>query len=336
MLQNHELTARVISHLDSLRDIIVCSAVSKSWHSTVSNLAPTALVIPGHDASLTVMATDSILYWVQQKQRHGHLHNLHTLSILLMKVSEDVATSISVDALASFGQAVIAFAGLWPLTRTTLDGPFKLTQVVLLLPTTLQSLHAKVGYRQEYADDDDEDEGSISLALFKKFDSLRSLRLEIASPATHDTVFVVDTALPNLQCLHVSPCTTTYIDDVVELLPNLTHVALIVRDIDAQEFADLPCIHYLCLGLIDVSSHKVSFVVKSDSSLCELRMVVPLDVHVNIQLQKPDLYYDCSGSSWELAKLLLRGLHARCLKTFNQFPAVISIACVTETCELAV
>ncbi len=91
VLQNHELTARVISHLDSLRDIIVCSAVSKSWHSTVSNLAPTSLVIPGHDADLTVIATDSILYWVQQKQRQGHLHNLHTLSILLMQMTEGVA-----------------------------------------------------------------------------------------------------------------------------------------------------------------------------------------------------------------------------------------------------
>ncbi len=74
-----------------------------------------------------------------------------------MKASEDVATSISADALASFGQAVIAFAGLWPLTHTTLHGPFQLTQIVVLLPTTLQSLHAKVDCRQECNDDDDDE-----------------------------------------------------------------------------------------------------------------------------------------------------------------------------------
>jgi len=307
VLQNHELTARVISHLDSLRDIIVCSAVSKSWHTTVSNLAPKSLVIPGHGANLTVIATDRILYWVQQKQRQGHLHNLHTLSILLMKASEDVATSISVRELASFGQAVIAFAGLWPLTRTTLDGPFKLTQIVLLLPTTLQSLHARVGCRQEY-DDDDDDDGSIPLALFKKFESLRSLHLQIVSPASQERMFEVDTALPNLQCLHVSPCTTTCYDGLAQLLPNLTHAALVVRDLDAQEFADLQCIQCLCLGLIDVSSPRVSFVVQADSSLRELRMVVPFQVIVNIELQKSDLCYDCRGDNWAVSKAATQGI----------------------------
>ena len=63
-----------------------------------------------------------------------------------MKASEDVATSISADALASFGQAVIAFAGLWPLPHTTLHGPFQLTQIVVLLPTTLQSRLPAAGF----------------------------------------------------------------------------------------------------------------------------------------------------------------------------------------------
>ncbi|KAL0032484.1 hypothetical protein WJX77_003197 [Trebouxia sp. C0004] len=80
VLQNHELTARVISHLDSLRDNIVCSAVSKSWHTTVSNITPMSLVIPGHDANVTVIATARILYWVQQRQHQGY-QDLHSLSL---------------------------------------------------------------------------------------------------------------------------------------------------------------------------------------------------------------------------------------------------------------
>ena len=314
VLQNHELTARVISHLDSLRDIIVCSAVSKSWHTAISDLAPTSLVIPGHDAKLTVTATKSILCWVQQKQCQGHLHNLHTLSVLLMKASEDVATSISADALASFGQAVIAFAGLWPLTCITLDGPFQLTQVVLLLPTTLESLHARVDCKQEY---DDDDNGTIYLSQYKRFGSLRSLHLETVSPASRKRFFEVDTALPNLQCLHVSPCFTTCFDNLVKLLPNLTHAALVVSGPDAQllqEFADLQCIQYLCLGLTNrhVSSPLVSFVVQADSSLHELRMVIA-EVMIDVKVQKSDLCYDCRGKRWGLAKLPLRGMHARCL-----------------------
>lgn len=306
MLQNHELTARVISHLDSLRDIIVSSSVSKSWHSTVSNLAPTSLVIPDHDAILKAIATDSILYWVQQRQRQGLLHNLHTLSIL-MEWSEDVARSISVHELASFGQAVIAFAGLWPLTHTKLHGPFKLTQIVLLLPTTLQSLHARLGCSEDHDDEEYDDDDGISLALFNNFGSLRSLHLEIVSPASRDRIFEIDTALPSLQCLHVSPCTTTYDDDLAQLLPSLTHAALVVRDHDIQEFADLQCIQYLCVGLVNVSIHLVSFVVKADSSLHELQIVVAKSVTINIELQKSDLSYNCCGKCWAITKAATPG-----------------------------
>ncbi len=317
VLQNHELTARVIGHLDSLRDIIVCSAVSKSWHNTVSKLAPTSLVIPGHDANLTVIATARILYWVQQKQHQGHLQDLHTLSVLLLSAPDMIARSISVDELVSFGQAVIAFAGLWPLTRTTLVGPFKLTQVVLLLPTTLQSLHVRVGRRLELDDDDDDSADNISLALFKGLESLRFLHLEFVGPARPERTFELDTALLNLQCLHVSPCTTTCYDDLAQLLPNLTHVALVVRDLDAQEFADLPCIQYLCLGLIHVSIRLVSFVVKADSSLRELRMVVALGVTINIEVQKSDLCYNCCGNSWAISKAATQGIACKMPKDFQ-------------------
>ena len=309
VLQNHELTARVISHLDSLRDIIVCSAVSKSWHTIVSNLAPTILVIPGHDANLTITVTENILYWVQQKQRKGHLHNLHTLSVLLMKAPEDVATSISADALASFGQAVIAFAGLWPLTHTTLHGPFQVTQIVVLLPTTLQSLHAKVDCRQECNDDDDDER--ISSAMFERFDSLCSLHLVIVSPACQVRSFEVNAALPNLQCLHVSPCITTCFNDHTLLLPKLTHASLFMAKAELlQEFADLPCIQYLCLGIIQVecyvSNRLVSFVVQADSRLHELRMVVAA-VIMDVKVQKSDLSYDCRGDRWAISNAATQG-----------------------------
>ena len=300
MLQNRELTARVISHLDSLRDILVCSAVSKSWHSTVSNLAPTSLVIPGQDASLTVNATDSILYWVQQKQRQGHLHNLHTLSILLVKTTENVATSTSVHELSSFGRALIAFAGLWPLMRTTLDGPFDLTQIVLLLPTTLQSLHATVNCSLH-----DEYGNCIRLSLFEGLISLQSLHLEFEGFAGEDMFVNIDVHLPNLQRLHVSPWFTVWDNDsICELLPNLTHIAVILGADEAQGCADLPRIQHLCLGLVETHSNDVyPFLVKANSPLLELRMLAFSTVKMRIEIQKPALSYDCraSHSGWAVS-----------------------------------
>ncbi len=64
---------------------------------------------------------------------------------------------------------MVAFAGLWPLTNIALGGPFMLTQVVLLLPTTLQTLRATVNPRQEL---DSDGGGNISLAHFKRLKSL--------------------------------------------------------------------------------------------------------------------------------------------------------------------
>ncbi len=118
MLHNQELTAADLSHPDSLRDIIACSAVSKCWLATLSNLALASLVIPGPNTKLTLTAT--------QKHSNGPSQNLHRFSVLLMAL-EDMAPSIAVDGLAAFGLAVLALAGLWPLNVTTLDGPFMLT-----------------------------------------------------------------------------------------------------------------------------------------------------------------------------------------------------------------
>ncbi len=291
MLQNQELTAAVLSHLDSLRDIIACSAVSKCWLATVSSLAPTSLVIPGPNAKLTLPATHQIQYRVQQKHSSGHLQNLHRLSVLL-EASEDVAIILS-DGLAAFGLAMVAFAGLWPLTVVTLGGPFMLTQVVPLLPTTLQSLRATVGPRQEL---DSDGGGNISLARFKRLKSLRILYLNFGGHASQEKAFELDAALPNLHDLHVSPCTTTcYIDSVAGLLPNLTHAACVVRNCDAEKFADLPCIQCLCLGLIKADDSDVSFVVKADSRLQKLSMYVSSGVTIVIVSHKSDLCFHCGG-----------------------------------------
>ena len=132
-------------------------------------------------------------------------------------------------------------------------------------------------------------------------------------------MFEIDTALPNLQCLHVSPFTTTYYDNLAQLLPNLTHAALVARDHDAQELADLHYIQCLCLALIDIGNDLVSFVVKADSSLRELRMVATLRVTINIQVQKSDLCYECYGNRWTISNAATQGVACKVPKDFQPF-----------------
>ena len=262
----------------------------------VSNLAPTALAIPGPNTKFTCKTTDPILYWVQQKQCQGHFQNLHSLSF----ETEDVATSTSTNELASFGQTMIAFAGMWPLTSIRLHGPFKLTQVVLLLPTTLQSLHATVNCSLH-----DEYGNCIRLSLFEGLISLQSLHLEFEGFAGEDMFVNIDVDLPNLQRLHVSPWFTVWDNDsICELLPNLTHIAVILGADEAQGCADLPRIQHLCLGLVETHSNDVyPFLVKANSPLLELRMLAFSTVKMRIEIQKPALSYDCraSHSGWAVS-----------------------------------
>lgn len=94
----------------------------------------------------------------------------------------------------------------------------------------------------------------------------------------------------------MSPYTTTcYIESVAGLLPNLTHAAFVVRNCDAEKFADLPCIECLCLDFIRADDSDVSFMVKADSRLQMLRMYASSEVTVVIVSHKSDLLFDCGG-----------------------------------------
>ena len=94
----------------------------------------------------------------------------------------------------------------------------------------------------------------------------------------------------------MSPYTTTcYIESVAGLLPNLTHAAFVVRNCDAEKFADLPCIECLCLDFIRADDSDVSFMVKADSRFRKLVMYASSGVTIVIVLHKSDFCFYCGG-----------------------------------------
>ena len=89
----------VFAHLESLEDIIKCSAVSKTWLLVGENLKPNSLLIPGANPHLDGKGMVQVLRWVQCKQQLGHMQ---------------VVASIT-EAPNNFGDAIIVF-----LIHTTL------------------------------------------------------------------------------------------------------------------------------------------------------------------------------------------------------------------------
>ncbi len=295
VFQNEELTTTILSHLDSMQDIGFCSAVSKCWHAAVDRMVPISLIIPGSNARLTYRSTDGALRWLQRKQVQGFFQNLHSLSLLL-KASERGFGSGSDNSLAAFGLAVIAFAGLWPLTACKIDGPFKLQQLAELLPSTLRFLHVTVDCKRDphfgWGD-------IIPLSIFQPLTELQSLHVAV-DPPDGDHTFELDTVCPNLEHFHLTPCQCDFnLGPLANLLPNVSHVALTVHVKDAQNYIRLPHVKYLGLVLLNEPQLdiQVRAVVEDNSHLRQLLLLTATGVDVDICFRKQDLLYECRGVS---------------------------------------
>ena len=139
MLQNEELVAAVLGHIESLRDLLRCSAVNRCWHSAFKILSPTTIEIPGYSrdySSTNYVDHDTIVQWLQQKHQQQYFDKLQNLSLSLSDYASD-----DQHLVAASGLAMLMLAGLWPLIACSIDGPFDLYQIAGLLPHTLHHLH---------------------------------------------------------------------------------------------------------------------------------------------------------------------------------------------------
>jgi len=102
-VQEAGLLVLVLNHLESLEDILSCSAVSKCWHSAFQHIQPAGLTLPGRSSRLDEDGVMSVLRWIQNKQKQGALQ---------VKVA-DLRKQYSTGALATF----IAMPGLCFVTK---------------------------------------------------------------------------------------------------------------------------------------------------------------------------------------------------------------------------
>ena len=72
-VQEAGLLVLVLNHLESLEDILSCSAVSKRWHCACQHIQPASLTLPGRSSRLDEDGMMSVLRWIQNKQKQGAL-----------------------------------------------------------------------------------------------------------------------------------------------------------------------------------------------------------------------------------------------------------------------
>jgi len=289
VFQNEELVAAVLGHIDSLRDLLRCSAVNSCWHSASKILRPTSIEIPGIYGVEEYIDSDVILQWLQQKHQQQYFDRLQNLSLSL---SKSAAAVDDVHQLAACGLAILTLAGLWPLKACSIDGPFDVYQIAGLLPQTLHHLHVKV-------DADHRDYHKIDICIFQRFRSLRLLHLSAAERGPIAGIQMrFPMALPNLRHLYLSPWPFKDNGMLANSLPQLTHAALHVHATDFQKYVKLPHIEYLGRQLVNLRNEAVQMKVKvaADSHLNCLVLSVPENVKLDLCLDKSDLLYQIRGS----------------------------------------
>jgi len=287
VFQNEELVAAVLGHIDSLRDLLRCSAVNRCWHSASKILRPTSIEIPGYYSSEEYVDFDDIVRWMQQKHQQQYFDKLQNLSLLL---SEAVAAADDVHWLAACGLAMLTLAVLWPLKACSVSGPIHVYQIAGLLPQTLHHLHVKV-------DADHQDYHKIDICIFQRFRSLRLLHLSAAERGPIAGIHMRSPmVLPNLRHLHLS-WPFKHNGTLADSFPLLSHAALHVHATAFKQYVKLPHIEYLDLQLVNLENEAVQVKVKvdADSHLSCLVLSVPENVKVDLCLDKPNLMYQIRG-----------------------------------------
>ena len=72
-VQEAGLLVFVLNHLESLEDILSCSAVNKLWQCACQQIQPASLTLPGRSSRLGEVGMMSVLRWIQNKQKQGAL-----------------------------------------------------------------------------------------------------------------------------------------------------------------------------------------------------------------------------------------------------------------------
>ena len=249
----------VLSCLESLEDLIRCSAVCKSWNEASEKVQPASLdmavkqwaPLSGRRSQREQLG--SILHSLQLHTRKGRFCKLRYL-----QVSCGAGTGHEL----SFMRCFLTLAGSWELHSCHIHGMLKFAVASHLLPSCLQHIALSADFVVP---------GCHVLDQMQRFPHLCTLQLccRICSPAEslHLTV------LPNLSTLQLhgnlvfkfSPA-----NSLMQLLPKIRHLTCCVNSCDLQEMLSLPHLVYAKLYVYFEDADSVDVVVGATSNLRQL------------------------------------------------------------------
>ena len=142
---DQDLLETVFSHIETLQNLVHCSAVNKTWPATVQSVHPSSITIPGctipcqEPCNLDEHVMAYALIWIRNKNQQRHFQHVQHLGIEL-DCGSSAPCYNKISAIAVFCLCVVVEASSWPITAYYLDGPFGLTLVLPHLLHTVQHI----------------------------------------------------------------------------------------------------------------------------------------------------------------------------------------------------
>lgn len=128
----------MLSCLESLQDLVRCSAVSRSWREASQRVQPVSLdmsIDQWTSASVDKVAqVESILQYLQLQVRKGRFCKLHRLQVSLHCIAGASETMQNVM------RSVLTLTGSWELHSCHIRRCFTLDAAMTLLPSCLQHI----------------------------------------------------------------------------------------------------------------------------------------------------------------------------------------------------
>ncbi len=283
-LEDEQMLAQVLRHVNSLKDIARCSAVSRSWHAASQAVQLLSIAMDTGDRQLTSDNAATVLQKFQLCEARGMFRQLQQIYLAVgaysphfVRQGSTTSFFLSVVKVMSSGPQMANISSSWPLRSCHLSGVFPLIPAVLCLPVTVKHVILEPDFSTC--------PGYVHLHVFSRFVNLQTLEIRAKGSLADRgrTSFLLDCVLGSLQTMYLLDRGVLVVCDGFSLgtsLPTLRHFGAALNSFNARALLALPELKFAALHV--TNAKWVQFSVEPSSTL----EVVLVDLHTTSVIGK--------------------------------------------------
>ena len=203
-LEDEQMLTQVLRHLNSLKDVARCSAVSRSWHAASQAVQLLSIAVDS-DRQLTSDKAATVLQQLQRCEARGMFRQLHQMYLAVGAYSPQFFQQqgspksffLSMIKIVSSGPQLANLSSSWPLTTCHLSGVFPFIPAMRCLPVTVEHVILEPTSKAW--------PGCVYLRTFDRFVNLQTLEIRPKHFLAHRqrTRFHLDCVLASLQPIYL-------------------------------------------------------------------------------------------------------------------------------------